>query len=199
MILVPYTVGNKFNETDDLGSIGYIKCNQCGKIANFRLKKGTLQNKMDGVIPLGRKHETYMIQCRNCNSNYIPKEEKLDQMIELTKNYPASFDHEMIEKEIDKLYKNKTEIYLTGEQAITQFPILCEEKLASKKSKAFQNAVKEAAVAYIYNIEWPKTIAGKKEERAIKTKTTLKTAWIIFLFGIFLITLLATLASRQGR
>ena len=193
MLFVPYSYGDKFESLDEYGSIGDIKCGKCGKMANFALQTGTLQNHIDGVFPAGRKRKTYIIKCNKCGAIFIPHDDKIDELIESTKKYPASFDFDALEEEVEKAYKDKTEVYLTSEQELERFPLDCVEKLAKDKPKEYQDAVREVATAFIFNKEWPKTKAGKKERRRSETKESIKMFWILFIFGLSILSIIAFL------
>ena len=125
MLFIPYTVGDKFELLEDCGSIGYIKCSKCGKMANFMLKSGTLQNHVDGVIPLGRKRKTFIIECSECEGKFVPHEDKIDYFIKLTEELPADIDYDDLERDVANAFENKTDFYLTPEQALENFPKLC--------------------------------------------------------------------------
>lgn len=187
MLLIPYSYGDKFESTDDYGSVGYIKCSKCGKMANFTLQTGTLQNHIDGVLPAGRKRDTYVLECSKCGSLFIPHDDKVDSFIELTKKFPASFDFDEMEEKVAEAYANKTEVYLAPEQELERFPLDCVNKLAKNESKKYQDAVREVATAFVFNKEWPKTKSGKREKRWSNTKKTVRLLWMVFIIAMSII------------
>lgn len=194
MLLIPYSTGDQFESLDDYGSVGYLKCRKCGKMANFTLQTGNLQNHIDGFIPAGRKRKAYIIECSKCGALFIPHDDKIDDFIELTKKFPVNFDYDAMEEIVAETYKDKSEVYLTPEQELERFPLDCVEKIAKNESKKYQAAVREVATAFIFNKEWPKTKGGKREKRWSNIKAAVRLFWIVFLIGLSIAMFLAFLS-----
>lgn len=165
-VFIPYTVGDKVNVGAEIGPIGYFKCKKCKKMALYIMEEGTLQNHIDGFIPMGRKRKSYIIECKRCGNFFTPKDGKEYELIKLTEKYPANIDFEEIENEISELYEKDKSKYTSPDIAIKQFPKDCVNIIAKGKPEKYQKAVFDSAVAHIYNKEWRKSTMGKIEKKA---------------------------------
>ena len=165
VILIPYTYGDKVTVGDKVGPLGYLKCKKCKKLALHIMEEGTLQKHIDGFIPAGRKHESYVIECNRCGNFSIPKVGKEGELYELIKQYPANIDFEQIESLVSDFYSNDSHVYLSPDAAIEQFPKNCVDAIAKNKPKNYQKAVFDSAFAFIYNKEWRKSAMGKMDRK----------------------------------
>ena len=165
-IFIPYTYGDEVVINDEIGPLGYCKCSKCKKMSLHMMGEGTLQKRVDGFIPAGRKHKSYIIECKKCGNFFIPKPGKEEELIELAKKYPADIDFYQIESEVSDFYSENSKNYHTPDAAIEHFPTDCASALAKGKSQDYQKAVFDSAKAFIYNQAWRKSTMGKIEKKA---------------------------------
>lgn len=180
VLFIPYTYGDEVTVGDEIGPLGYYKCKKCKKLSLHVMEEGTLQKHIDGIIPAGRKHKSYIIECNKCGSFFVPKAGKESELYELIEQYPASIDFEQIESKVSDYYSNDSHIYINPDVAIEQFPKNCVDAIAKDKPKNYQKAVFDSAFAFIYNKEWSKSTMGKAEKK-VNTLTTLIMIGIVIL------------------
>ena len=73
ILFIPYTYGDEVVIEDELGPLGYVKCSKCKKMSLYTMGEGTLQKRIDSIIPAGRKRKSYIIQCHKCKAFFLPK------------------------------------------------------------------------------------------------------------------------------